>query len=469
MAAPTVSRARPPRPRSLPRGISWEPWKRADGRWIPSFRIQFTVAGDRKSVRFDSQADAEDFAAKLRLDRRKGVLDEFDRGRITLEAFVREEYWPDYAVVELDRRTLKGYRRWIDAHILDRLGHLALRDISVRVIARFKRDLQEAEVGAPTIRKVMGILQGVLAYAVQIDELEHNPAKSVKKPSTKAGLRAIDPPAPSVVEHVRVRVDLTSSTLIAAMAYAGLRPQEALALEWRHIGERLLTIEQKNVDGEIVEGQKVKGKRARTVPLLDELARAFADYRRSLPYRPRRDELVFPNALGEAWDDEMYRRWRKNVWGPAKVAAVGRERRIRPYDLRHAHGSLRLYEGKYSPAEIAEMQGHSLQTFLQDYAHIITDIASGAGKVDPDQMIADAREAAIAEKADRDREQADRDRAAIPRGRELIAAAGGVRKARRAHAPAAGGDPDDLHAINAAAADALRIRKDREKEKHDGQ
>lgn len=469
MPATPSNKPRPPRPRSLSRGISWEPWKRADGRWVPSFRIKFTVGGLVQSVRLDNQADAEDFAAKLRLDRRKGALAEFDRGRITLEAFIREEYWPDYASVELDRRTLTGYRHWIDAHILDRLGHLALRDISVRVIARFKRDLVADEVGAPTIRKTMGVLQGILAYAVQIDELEHNPARSVKKPPAKSSLRAIDPPAPSVIEDIRVRVDLTSSTLIAAMAYAGLRPQEALALEWRHVGERQLVIEQKNVDGDIVQGQKVKGKRARTVPMLDALARAFAEYRRSLPYRPRRDQLVFPNALGEPWDDEMYRRWRKRVWGPAKRAAVGPERRIRPYDLRHAHGSLRLYEGKYSPAEIAAMQGHSLETFLKDYAHIITDIASGAGKVDPDQMIADAREAAIAEKATRDREQADRDRAAIPRGRELIAAAGGVRKARRAHAPAAGGGPDDLHAINAAAADALRARKDREKEKHDGQ
>ncbi len=57
--------------------------------------------------------------------------------------------------------------------------------------------------------------------------------------------------------------------LVSVLAYAGLRPQEALALTWRHVRERTLLIEQALADGEL-KGQKT-GKPPRTVVLLAPL------------------------------------------------------------------------------------------------------------------------------------------------------------------------------------------------------
>jgi len=56
------------------------------------------------------------------------------------------------------------------------------------------------------------------------------------------------------------------AALVCLLAYAGPRPQEVLALEWRQVRERTLLFEQKNVDGEIVVGQKT-GRPPRTTPL----------------------------------------------------------------------------------------------------------------------------------------------------------------------------------------------------------
>ena len=36
---------------------------------------------------------------------------------------------------------------------------------------------------------------------------------------------------------------LRDASLLVVLAYAGLRPQEALALEWRHVRERTLLVE----------------------------------------------------------------------------------------------------------------------------------------------------------------------------------------------------------------------------------
>jgi len=44
---------------------------------------------------------------------------------------------------------------------------------------------------------------------------------------------------------------LGDASLLVVLAYAGLRPQEALALEWRHVRERTLLVERALSDGEL--------------------------------------------------------------------------------------------------------------------------------------------------------------------------------------------------------------------------
>jgi integrase len=60
-------------------------------------------------------------------------------------------------------------------------------------------------------------------------------------------MRRIEPPSPLAVERMRARLRATGrlrdATLVCVLAYAGLRPGEALALEWQHIGERTILIE----------------------------------------------------------------------------------------------------------------------------------------------------------------------------------------------------------------------------------
>ncbi len=63
---------------------------------------------------------------------------------------------------------------------------------------------------------------------------------------------------------------LRDATLVSVLAYAGLRPEEALALEDQHVRGRAILIEQKWVDGEIVPGQKTN-RPPRFPPLLDVL------------------------------------------------------------------------------------------------------------------------------------------------------------------------------------------------------
>jgi integrase len=55
--------------------------------------------------------------------------------------------------------------------------------------------------------------------------------------------REVKPLAPKAVEAMRAAAHARNATLISVLAYAGLRPQGALALQWGHVRERTLLIQ----------------------------------------------------------------------------------------------------------------------------------------------------------------------------------------------------------------------------------
>ncbi|CAN5504240.1 hypothetical protein BH20ACT19_BH20ACT19_09130 [soil metagenome] len=82
---------------------------------------------------------------------------------------------------------------------------------------------------------------------------------------------------------------------------------------------------------------------------------------------------VFPAHDGGAWSVDEWRNWARRVFRPAAERAgvdVGR-----PYDLRHTWASLLIQEGRLTLVEIAEQMGHSTQTLLSTYAHVIAELS----------------------------------------------------------------------------------------------
>lgn len=106
-----------------------------------------------------------------------------------------------------------------------------------------------------------------------------NPAVPVAKPSGKRE-RAVQPFSPAQVERIRAELGQEDAALVAAIAYSGQRcPEEILATEWRHVRERTLLVEQRNHDGELTAGQKVKGAGPRAVDLITPLRQDLLSWR----------------------------------------------------------------------------------------------------------------------------------------------------------------------------------------------
>lgn len=362
---------------------------RQDGSTRLTYRTRYTdpVTGKRVVRTFDRLQDAEDFRAQIRLLRRGGQLDQLTRSRTTVAEFV-EIWWRDHATRELSQATLRSYRSIWHAHALPRVGALELGQITPQLAAQLTVQLERDGVGRSSIARTLSMMQGVLSRAVEWGYLPSNPWARVRKPKPQAR-RATEPLSPQQVEHIR-RVlldegDHMSATLCSVLAYAGLRPQEALALEWRHIGKNTLLVEQKVNDGRIVAGQKTS-RPPRSVDLLDHLRRDLAEYRMRCG-RPGNNDLLFER-VGRPWREYDVRNWRRRTYRPAAIAAGISS--PRPYDLRHSFASLMLQEGRLGPAELADQLGHGLDMLFRTYAHVIREVRGQAG-VPADELIAAAR------------------------------------------------------------------------------
>jgi len=244
---------------------------------------------------------------------------------------------------------------------------MQLREITPMVVSRFISELRDAGVGVHSIRACLGLLQSMFSRAVEWDRARINVVKLVSKPRVPRA-RAVTPLLPGDVEAIRRymlahrRHGLRDATLVSVFAYAGLRPEEALALEWRHLRESTILIEQKCVEGEILPGQKTT-RPPRSIPLLSVLRADLREYQLTCG---RSEGLILQSAVGMPWRASITdgrQQTRRTYRGPV------------PYHLRHSFASLLIHEGQHSLVQISEWLGHSTATLLANYAHVIADVA----------------------------------------------------------------------------------------------
>jgi integrase len=350
--------------------------------------------GVERSKTFDRASDARAFEAKLRTLKRSGALADRDAGTETLAEFV-EEWWLVYAGPNLERSTLRVYAQLWNGHALPRLGQVRLRDLTPQTIARFRAELEAAGIGIEAIRKTMTMLQGVLQRAVEWGRVPSNAVKLTRKPA-KPHRPAVQAIPPSLIEVMRAKLldegRLRDATLLVVLGYAGLRPQEALALEWRHVRGRTLLVERALSDGQL---KALKNRRQpRTVELLALLHEDLDGWRgatsSSVSTAP-----IFPSGSGAFWRATDWRNWRKRIYKPT-AEAVGISG-ARPYDLRHAFASLLIHEGRKSIVEIAEQLGHNPTVCLDTYGHVMRELAGGE-RVRAEEQIVLARKSVGADR-----------------------------------------------------------------------
>jgi len=239
------------------------------------------------------------------------------------------------------------------------------------VVEDLRDQMTHAKVGAPTQRKALMLLQGILRRAVVRGLLPVNPAQLVDKPKQRP-TQLPQPLPPVTVERIRAIMlqprtrivpaagagkrsrrayetsvgtsqDRQRNALIVSMlAYAGLRPIEGRGCTWGDLRDRTLHV------------FATQTSRPRDVDLIAPLAQDLAEWRRACG-RPQDDELVIPRPSRGQWTREDWANWRRRVWRPAAIEA-GVTGDLRPYRLRGSFVSLLLWEG-HSLTYVAEQPG----------------------------------------------------------------------------------------------------------------
>jgi integrase len=367
------------------------------------WRVRWREGNRNRAKVLGRKSDAVAFEAEVRRRARTGELGMLDAGRERLDEFAAE-WLRAYARPNLAPRTVKSYANAWDLHVSPRIGGLRLREVNVEACQRFAADMEAAGVGASTRRRVLMVLSSVLQRGVEWGRIPANPVRLIRKPTAKRE-RAVRPLAPMAVETMRrYLLDQTrerDAVLLCVLAYAGLRPSDALALRFGDVGERTLLVERSlGPDGA---PKRTKTGQIRSVRLLQPLSEDLVAWRKDRAAI----ELVFPTRAGTAWDEDDWRNWRHRVYVPAAKAAGLTT--TRPYDLRHSAASLWLHEGR-TIIEVATWMGHSGQMALSTYVHVMSEL--GDERISAEDAIRRAREALVPSSYPRDADQTNGEDAA---------------------------------------------------------
>ena len=133
--------------------------RKPNGKW----KLRWNEGGRKRARTFDRKGDA----IKSEADRicRKQLGQAAIPDDQPLREFV-ETYWRLHALPNLAPSTRALYARTWANHILPRLGDYGVRELTPKRLARFREELEKAQVGPPTVVKAMSIVQGIVSFAV---------------------------------------------------------------------------------------------------------------------------------------------------------------------------------------------------------------------------------------------------------------------------------------------------------------
>ncbi len=253
------------------------------------------------------------------------------------------------------------------------------------MIGRWQADRLTAGGGPVAVRDAFTLLGSILQRALESGHIQTNPARAVRK-APMPRRKEVRPLAPVIIERMREGSSPRDAALLSVLGYSGLRPGEALALEWGDIRERTILVERALSLGE---AKDTKNLAHRTVRLLvADRSRPICGNGAYVRGRPSAHSLVFPSQQGGPWTLAAYQSWRRKAFRRALGAAglaTGR-----PYDLRHSFASLLLHEGR-SVIYVARQLGHDARLTLSTYGHVIDEL-DGAPQIDAEAAIVVARE-----------------------------------------------------------------------------
>jgi integrase len=351
------------------------------------YKTRWRELGHARSKNFAHKRDAETYDAEIKRRLRLGEAGIVNYARTTLTEL--HDLWVESHVNGLAPATRKSYETMWRAHIEPELGRARLGELRPVRIRSFSNALAR-RTGDASRERALIVLSAMLTFAEGEEMLSKNPMRGMKRSRSDGRKHEVVALSPSQVEELRSELrQLRDRTIVSVLAYAGLRPGEALHLRWRDLKEdgRL------HIRGSVSDGVE-KCTMTRKERYVRPLSPVVADLKEwsMASGRPSDSELIFPNGHGAPWSGSKYEHWKSRMFDPAatRIGFPG----LHVYDLRHACASLLIAAGR-NPAFIAKQLGHSIGTLLSTYVHIIDEYEERP-PIDPVAEILEARSKVVA-------------------------------------------------------------------------
>ncbi|MFI6979944.1 tyrosine-type recombinase/integrase [Embleya sp. NPDC050154] len=283
--------------------------------------------------------------------------------------------------------------RWV-ARSTRPVSALEENEVLSAVVRAMSSKLDGKNVAKSTAQRNRRILYNALEFAVRSGALGANPLKGLTLPSIQTSgvvdKRCLVNPSQTValLDAIgqRPRGGVRLRPFFETVRYAGLRPEEALALRvhdvtlpeegWGEILAHKATPEvgkQWTDSGELRDERHLKGRaetETRPVPVHPKLVASLREHIRVQRLKP--GDLLFQGEGGDPLSGVVYRR----AWGSARKAVLSPEQFASPlgkrvYDLRHTCLTEWLNAG-VPPAQVAAWAGNSVAVLLTAYALCIS-------------------------------------------------------------------------------------------------
>lgn len=379
--------------------MSLRAYQTSDGkRW----QVQWRDAHKKLRGRtFTSKTEAQAFDADIKARKFKG--ESLPRaGKETL-AKAYDDWLEKGKGSRISESTRRTYKAVWNAHVRDRFDHHRLSELvsEPELLDELLTDMTSRGVGNASQRKVLVVLSAVLTQHVKWKKISTNPVWGMDKPrATRQSLAR--PFQSSEIERIRYLMmhretkpfrqerAMADACLVSVMAYAGLRPGEALALTWSDARTPSLLVDKAVQDGNL---GPTKTGAARTVPSIPQLTEDLVDLFKAQD-APAPHQLVFPAHAGGYWSRSEFNNWRNRVWRPvlqylSRILDDPALATARPYDCRATFVSLLLREG-INPLQVASWAGHSPAVMFHHYAHVI-EAVTDEPTLTAQKQIAEAR------------------------------------------------------------------------------
>ncbi|MBE7179938.1 MAG: site-specific integrase [Terriglobus roseus] len=333
--------------------------KRSNDTWRARYRDS---AGKEYARHFARKVDAQAWLDEVTTAVRTGTYVDPLRSR-TLVGTLADQWFAGKVALKPTTRAL--YESVLVNHVRPRWQDVPLTSVEYGQVQTWVAQLVESGMSPGHVRKVHGVLSGVLALAVRDRRLPANPALGVELPRMREQARRYLT-ATQVEELASAAGE--GRTAVLVLSYCGLRWSELAALRVGRLDllrRRLLVAEaMTEVNGGRLVWGTPKTHESRSVPIprlvVDELAPRVQN--------KRRDDLVFTTSSGAPLRNRNARR----DWFDAAVAKIG-EPDLTPHELRHTAASLAVSAGANVKA-VQRMLGHASAAMTLDrYADLFDD------------------------------------------------------------------------------------------------